>query len=163
MQPAAFRAHLRATHNQFRHRGDVAQLQQVARHDEIPVVFVDFLLQVGDALLARAPAACSCARCPRNPTSAAGFRPSCARPRPFRPDCARCRIATAEFSNRSGRRRIFCDLLPPRGARKPALPKANCSPAGSRRAIPCRPPRRRHTSPAMSVPPSTFVTTPPHW
>ena len=40
MQPPAFGL-LRAADDQFRHRGDVAQLQQVARHDEIPIILLD--------------------------------------------------------------------------------------------------------------------------
>ena len=51
MQAAAFRPRQGAVHNQPRHRRDIAQLQQVARHDEVPIILLDLLLQVGDALL----------------------------------------------------------------------------------------------------------------
>src|SRR5258707_6485955 len=34
-----------------RHRGDVAQFEQVTRHREVPVVLLDFLLQICQPLL----------------------------------------------------------------------------------------------------------------
>ena len=49
VEAAAFGALQGRCDNQFRDGGDVAQFEQVAGHDEIPVILLDFLLQIGDA------------------------------------------------------------------------------------------------------------------
>ncbi len=51
IQPAAFGPLQRAVHDQFRDRRDVAQLQQIRRHDEIPVILADLLLQMREPAL----------------------------------------------------------------------------------------------------------------
>jgi hypothetical protein len=63
VQAATLGAQQRAAHDQFRHRGDVAQFEQVGRDGEVPVVLVDFLLQSSPAGLGRAAIVCSSARC----------------------------------------------------------------------------------------------------
>src|SRR6266850_7559108 len=37
--------------NQLGNGGDIAQLEQIAGHDKIPIILLNFLLQVGDAFL----------------------------------------------------------------------------------------------------------------
>src|SRR4051812_23863664 len=49
IQPAAFGPRERAFDNQFRHGRNISQLQQIARDDKIPIIFLDFLLQIRDA------------------------------------------------------------------------------------------------------------------
>jgi len=51
VQAAAFLALEGALDDQPRHCRDVAQLQQVGRHNEVPVVIEDFALQVFNARL----------------------------------------------------------------------------------------------------------------
>ena len=51
MQPAAFGPLQGRADDQFRHGGNIAQFEQVCGDDEIPVILVNFLLQIGDAFL----------------------------------------------------------------------------------------------------------------
>src|SRR5271166_368106 len=51
MEPAAFGTRERALDDHLGHRRDVAQLQQITGDDKVPIIFLDFLPQIGDALL----------------------------------------------------------------------------------------------------------------
>ena len=39
----------RAVDNEFRHGGNVAKFKKVGSHFKIPIIFQDFLLQIGDS------------------------------------------------------------------------------------------------------------------
>ena len=49
MQSATLPALERRTHDQLGHGGEVSKLEQIARHGKVPVVGLDFLLQISDA------------------------------------------------------------------------------------------------------------------
>ena len=105
------------------------------RHDEIPIILADLLPANSPAGFARAAAACSCAQCRRNPTSAAGFRPSCARRRPARPHSSHCpdchsEIFKSDFSR--GAEMIF-------SAARCAQTSASSSELLASRFAPCKP------------------------
>ena len=109
VQAPAFGSLQRAAHDQFRHGRDVAQLQQISRHDEIPVIVVDLLPANWRCVFARVATACSCAQCQRNPTSAAGSRPKLCDTTTSSsafvawPDCHRREFLNPEFFIRDGK------------------------------------------------------------
>ena len=77
MQPTALKELLQgAIDDQLGHLRNIAKLQQIGGHLEIPIVLSDFLKQIFNARTSAEPGVCGCEQYSRNPTYNGGSHPS---------------------------------------------------------------------------------------